>query len=64
MGSLQQISAALDSILMFLDRMVLDLDVLLQSNTILHMLKDIKQLGLVWELHYFKGFSFFLWEIS
>ncbi|XP_066370406.1 uncharacterized protein [Miscanthus floridulus] len=44
MCSLQQISAALDSILMFLDRMVLDLDVLLQSNADVHMLKDLKQL--------------------
>jgi hypothetical protein len=53
MCSLQQISAALDSILMFLDRMVLDLDVLLQSNTGLHMLKDIKQLEVNFALDMF-----------
>lgn len=42
--SLQQISAALDAILMFLDRMLLDLDVLLQSDTELDLLKNLKQL--------------------
>ncbi|CAN6208853.1 unnamed protein product [Urochloa humidicola] len=42
--SLQQISAALDTILVFLDRMFLDLDALLQSDTELDLLKDLKQL--------------------
>ncbi|OEL37588.1 WASH complex subunit 7, partial [Dichanthelium oligosanthes] len=42
--SLQQISAALDTIFMFLDRMLLDLDALLQSDTELDLLKDFKQL--------------------
>ena len=53
MCSLQQISAALDSILMFLDRMVLDLDVLLQSNADVHMLKDLKQLEVIFALDMF-----------
>ncbi|RCV20061.1 hypothetical protein SETIT_4G026000v2 [Setaria italica] len=44
MCSLQQISAALDTILMFLDRMFLDLDALLQSDTELDFLKDLKRL--------------------
>ncbi|CAL5050704.1 unnamed protein product [Urochloa decumbens] len=42
--SLQQISAAWDTISVFLDRMLLDLDALLQSDTELDLLKDLKQL--------------------
>ncbi|KAF8732817.1 hypothetical protein HU200_015159 [Digitaria exilis] len=44
MCTVQQISAALDAILVFLDRMLLDLDALLQSDPELDLLKNLKQL--------------------
>ncbi|XP_062233658.1 uncharacterized protein LOC133930903 isoform X2 [Phragmites australis] len=44
MCSLQQTSAALDSILTFLERMFVNLHALLQSDTEIDLLKDFKQL--------------------
>jgi hypothetical protein len=61
MCSLQQISAALDSILMFLDRMFLDLDALLQSDTELDFLKDFKQLEVNFQSDTYFALALHVW---